>query len=148
MQLMEKEEDNKEGLSLYELSFLILPSIPEDKLSGVVENINKLIVKNGGVEVGGEAPFKQLLAYSMSKTVGSSRYVVSDAYLGWIKFKSEPVKVLEIQKGLEKMEEILRFLIVKAPHDTNFTFAKARTVLEGEDGEVEVSGQVEEVDVR
>ncbi len=117
-------------MTVYELGFLILPSIPEDKLAEVGVSIRKVVTKEGGTEIDAEAPLKYPLAYSMSKTVGASRYVLSDAYLGWIKFEVEPAKVLAIKIGVEKIEEILRFLLVKVPRETIFTFAKARTAVE------------------
>ena len=120
----------KEGLTVYELGFLILPSIPEDKLSLVVDAIRGLVTKAGGAEIDAEAPFKQPLAYSISKTIGASRYVLTDAYLGWIKFEVEPGEIMAIKTGIEKMGEILRFLLVKAPRETTFTFAKLKAVIE------------------
>ena len=126
---MRNSKVDTEGLSVYELGFLILPSIPEDKLSDVVAFIKKVITKEGGIEIDAEAPFKQPLAYSMSKTIGASRYVLSDAYLGWIKFEVEPSKISAIKTGMEKIGEILRFLLVKVPRETTFTFAKARATV-------------------
>jgi ribosomal protein S6 len=123
---MIEKGDTKEDVTVYEAGFLILPSIPEDRLSSVVESMKKIITSIGGVEIDGEEPFKYPLAYTMSKTIGASRYVVSEAYLGWIKFELEPEKIATVKDGLEKMEEILRLLIVKAPRKTEFTFAKAR----------------------
>ncbi len=141
-------------MTVYELSFLILPSIPEDKLSDVVNSIRKVVTKEGGKEIDTEAPFKQALAYSMSKTVGASHYVLTDAYLGWIKFEVEPANVLAIKAGVEKIEEILRFLLVKAPRETIFTFAKAKAVLEDKEEPVSVdpryaegSGEARDSDV-
>jgi len=127
---MRNSEIDKGELSVYELGFLILPSIPEDKLSDVVAFIKKVITKEGGIEIDAEVPFKQPLAYSMSKTIGASRYVLSDAYLGWIKFEVEPSKISAIKTDIEKIGEILRFLLVKAPRETIFTFAKARATVE------------------
>ena len=127
---MVNPEAKKEGITVYELGYLILPSIPEEKLTEVVASIKKVVAKEGGVEIDGEAPFKQDLAYSMSKTIGASRYVVSDAYLGWLKFEIEPAKVLAVKTGVEKIEEVLRFLLVKAPRETTVTLAKARAVVE------------------
>jgi len=121
-------ENETNELTVYELGFLILPSIPDDKLSNVTDTIRKIISKEGGAELDAEAPFKENLAYSMSKTVGASRYVVSEAYLGWIKFEIDREKISSIKAKVEKMDEILRFLLIKAPRDTTFTFAKARSV--------------------
>src|SRR3989344_4624619 len=140
-------------MQVYELGYLILPSIAEDALSGVIDKIRALINEVGGKELDGEAPFKYPLAYSMSKTIGASRYVLSDAYLGWIKFDlpansgagvEHPVET--IKKGVEKIEEILRFLLIKAPRETFFTFAKARAMVENkeEPASVEDSGVAKE----
>ena len=126
-------EGEKGEMTVYELGFLILPSIPEDKVSGIVDSIRKVITKEGGTEIDAEEPFKQDLAYSMSKTIGASHYVLTDAYLGWIKFEIERASVLIVKAGVEKIEEILRFLLVKAPRETTFTFAKARAAVEEKD---------------
>ena len=123
-------EGDREGLSIYEVGFLILPSIPEDKLSLVVDSIRAVVTKEGGIEIDSEAPFKESLAYSMSKTIGASRYVLSDAYVGWIKFEVDRAKAPKIKVGIEKIEQVLRFLMVKAPRKTTFTFAKAREKVE------------------
>lgn len=133
---MPSTEIDKGELTVYELGYLVLPSIPEDKLSGVEGDIKKVIAKAGGKEIDGETPILHPLAYEMSKTVGASRYVLSDAYLGWIKFEIEPSEILAIRGKIEKMDEILRSLIIKAPRDTYFTFAKARArAKEKEQGE-------------
>lgn len=122
---MRKSSVDKEGLTVYELGYLILPSIPEDKVSDVVDSIKKVITKEGGKEFDGEAPFKHPLSYQMSKTIGASKYVVSEAYLGWLKFEAEAEKISKIKDGVEKMGEVLRLLLIKAPRETSFTFAKA-----------------------
>ncbi|OHB09654.1 MAG: hypothetical protein A3G05_00780 [Candidatus Zambryskibacteria bacterium RIFCSPLOWO2_12_FULL_45_14] len=117
-------------MQVYELSYLILPSIAEDALSGVIDKIKVLISEEGGKEIDSEAPFKHPLAYEMSKTIGASRYVLKDAYLGWIKFEIEPSGISAIKSGVEKLDEVLRFLITKAPRETTFTFAKAKVAVE------------------
>ncbi len=130
---MANQEARKEGFTVYEVGFLVLPSIPEDRLGDIMSSMRALITKAGGVEIDAEVPFKQDLAYSMSKTIGASRYVLSDAYLGWIKFEAEPASISSIKTGLEELGEILRFLIVKAPRETTFTFAKAKAILENKE---------------
>ncbi|MDP2642117.1 MAG: 30S ribosomal protein S6 [bacterium] len=127
---MENLESDRDGLTVYELGFLVLPSIPEDKVSEVLDRIRKTVTEEGGVEIGAEAPFIYPLAYPISKTIGASRYVLTDAYLGWIKFEVERSKVKAIQAGVEKIEEIPRFLLIKAPRETVFTFAAARQAIE------------------
>lgn len=127
---MRNSEALMEVLTVYEIGYLILPSIPEDKLSNVTNAIREVITTEGGIEIDAEEPFKETLAYSMSKTIGASRYVLSDAYLGWIKFESDRAKTSAIKAGVEKIEEVLRFLLIKAPRETTFTFATARAAVE------------------
>lgn len=119
-------------LEVYEIGYLVLPSIPEDKLSDVTAALREVITKEGGVEIDAEEPFKENLAYPMSKTIGASHYVLTDAYLGWIKFEVDRAKIADLKAGIEKIEEVLRFLLVKAPRKTTFTFAKARASVEEE----------------
>ncbi|MSR87730.1 MAG: hypothetical protein EXS69_00995 [Candidatus Zambryskibacteria bacterium] len=116
-------------MQIYELGYLILPSIPENELPSVVSKIKTLIADAGGKEIDGEEPFKYELAYTMSKTIGASRYVIDDAYIGWTKFELEPVQAVAIKSEIDKIDEVLRSLLVKVPRETGFTFAKAKALI-------------------
>ena len=61
----------------------------------------------------------------MSKQVGARKYVVNEAWLGWVKFDLEAEKIEAVKAEIEKMDEILRSLLIKAPRETVFTFAEA-----------------------
>lgn len=131
---MSTTEDHKEA-NVYEIGYLVLPSVPEENLPQVVSNLVSIIEKAGGKPLDGEDPALEPLAYSMSKTVGARKYIVDEAYVGWMKFDlpaeasakegaEHPVEAIRI--GVDKAEEILRHLLIKAPRETVFTFAKAR----------------------
>lgn len=115
---------------MYELGYLVLPSIAEDSLADVVSTLQGIVKKSGGVEIASEDPLKFDLAYTMSKTVGARKYVVNEAYIGWMKFEVEPEAVEEIKKNVEALDEILRCLLIKAPRESVFTFAAAQKALE------------------
>ncbi|MBX4181266.1 30S ribosomal protein S6 [Candidatus Parcubacteria bacterium] len=132
-------------MQVYETGYLILPSIPEDGLSAVVDKIKGLITKEGGNIFDGEEPMKIDLAYTMSKTVGASRYVVNEAYLGWVKFEMEPAQAVSLKDSLDKVDEVLRVLLVKAPRETYFTFAKAQAALEEKEAQEEAAKEEAEV---
>lgn len=144
---MSNTEDRQEDSSVYELGYLVLPSIPEDNLPQVVDSIKKAVTEAGGRELDGEAPHKRALAYSMSKVVGSRKYVVGDAYIGWLKFEIEPSKAEEVKSRVERLEEIIRFLLIRAPRETHFTFAQAleaqRAKEAAEQAPEEKAGEVE-----
>lgn len=121
---MSTTEDRKEN-QVYELGYLILPSIAEENLSNVVDTIKGIIKKNGGEEIASENPIKFDLAYTMSKVIGARKYVVDDAYIGWVKFEALPSATLKINEAVKGLDEVLRFLLVKAPRETHFTFEAA-----------------------
>jgi ribosomal protein S6 len=121
---MPTTEDHKEA-QVYELGYLILPSVAEDNLPNVVDSIKGIIKKVGGEEIASEDPIKIDLAYTMSKTVGARKYIVNDAYIGWVKFESTPSATIEVAEAMKMQEEVLRHLLVKAPRETTFTFAEA-----------------------
>ena len=117
-------------MQVYELGYLILPSIAEGELPGVVSKLKAAIAKVEGTELIGEDPFKIDLSYTMTKTVGASRYVVNEAYIGWVKFEMEAGKVASLSDTVSQMDEVLRSIIIKVPKETSFTFAKAQAALE------------------
>lgn len=121
---MSTTEDRADALTVYEVGYLLLPSLSEEAVATAVTSITKAI-ESVGEKFDGEEPFMFDLAYSMSKVVGSRKYVVNEAWIGWMKFEAEPSRIEEVKAALEKMEEVLRFLIVKAPRETTFTFAEA-----------------------
>ena len=154
---MSTTENHETGVSkVYELSYLLLPSIPEENLPQVVIKLQETINKNGGEKLDGEDPFLHELSYEMTKVVGASRYVVKNAYIGWIKFElghdaeSENHPMELIKNEIELMPEVLRFLLVKAEKETRFTFESTRVkeeeqveAEEVEAGEEVVVGEVE-----
>jgi len=132
-------------MQTYEIGYLVLPSIPENEISGITDSIKAVITKAGATALDGEEPFMYDLSYTMTKTIGASRYVVSEAYLGWLKFEGEPEQAVAIKAGLDKIDELLRFLLIKAPRETTFTFAEARKALEEEVAPEAESTPAEEV---
>ena len=136
--------EDKES-KVYELGYLILPSVAEDKLKSVVDKIKGIISEKGGKEIDGEEPFKYDLAYTMSKTIGASRYVVNDAYIGWIKFELPLEEAAELKKGVDLIEEVLRTMLIRAPRETSFSFAKAREKAQKEAEEARRGSEPEEV---
>lgn len=122
---MSTTEDHKE-LEIYEIGYSILTSVPEDKLGDVVAKIQKAVTDEGGVLLDSELPYREKLAYQMSKTVGARKYVADEAYIGWMKFESAPSKTPTIKSAIDKIEEVLRFLLIKTTRETVFTFEAAR----------------------
>lgn len=121
---MSTTEDRKEN-QVYELGYLLLPSLVEESLSDAVQAIKGIIKKAGFAELDSEDPLRMDLAYTMSKTIGARKYIVDEAYIGWVKFEGEGTSLAEVNTAVTALDEVLRFLIVKAKRETVFTFASA-----------------------
>ena len=143
---MSTTEDHKER-QVYELGYLILPSVTEDSLSNVVDSIKKVVKKVGGEEIASEDPIKIDLAYTMTKSIGARKYVVNDAFIGWLKFESDSSSANEISEAVKKLEEVLRFLLVKASRETVFTFAQSFKAKEDKIKELEEAKEALETPV-
>ncbi len=119
-------KSNEGETQVYELGYLVLPSVPSEDLPTLVSNLRSIIEKAGASPLDSEDPFLESLAYSMSKTIGARKYVASEAYIGWMKFEAESRMIEGIKSSVDKIDEILRSLLIKAPRETTFTFEEAR----------------------
>lgn len=127
-------EDHIEvDVAVYEIGYLVLPSVTPDNIPNVDTTIRSLIEKAGATPLDSEDPVLEDLAYSMSKTISARKYVVDEAYIGWMKFEAESSMVEGIKLAVDKIEEVLRTLLIKVPRETTFTFKAAREAREAKE---------------
>ena len=98
---------------VYELSFLLVPTIEEGELGVAYTNLKDMVASFGGEMIAGEMPKMTPLAYSMLKVVSNVRNKYNSAYFGWVKFFMDAEKVLELKKKLDFESNVIRFLILK-----------------------------------
>jgi ribosomal protein S6 len=104
---------NDDRLSVYEIGYLIVSSVPEEKVSGEADTIRKIITGAGSEIITEEAPYYQPLAYTMRKKMVSGVYEKYDAaYFGWIKFEVGSDKIEAIKNAIEIHPSILRMLLI------------------------------------
>jgi ribosomal protein S6 len=122
MKLMQEEEikdkilDEKDGDAnsrVYEVGYLLAPSISEEDLPVVFGNLKELISSMGGMIISDEMPKMIQLAYTMVKVVANVRNKFNTAYFGWVKFTMGTDAVLELKKKLDLDPNFVRFLILK-----------------------------------
>jgi len=144
--------EKMEGLRVYEVGYLLLPILDEEKAQKEAEKIKNVIEKNKGMFLSEGAPQKRVLAYPMTKKIASENKKFNDAFFGWIKFESE-VNVLDLlKKELDGAGNVLRYLIIKTNKDiapvsnpVKFAFSKEDSKKEGKEEAIEKSEvQVEE----
>lgn len=105
---------------IYELGYHLVPTIAEENIQaaskavrGMVERISKDIIAE-------ENPVFIDLAYTIVKTVDHKNKRFDNAYFGWIKFEGAPSGIAELEEGLKKDENVLRYLVVKTIREETF----------------------------
>ncbi|MFA6585873.1 MAG: 30S ribosomal protein S6 [Candidatus Paceibacterota bacterium] len=110
-------ENNNEDVEInsrvYEVGYLLVPTLGEESMPGVYSSLKDLVVSLGGEIISDEMPRMISLAYTMSKVVQNVRSKFDSAYFGWVKFEMNPEKVLELKKKLDLDPNFIRFLILK-----------------------------------
>ena len=118
----EKDIDSR----VYEVGYLLVPTIFEEEVPVTYGNLKELIASFGASPISDEMPKMIDLAYPMFKTLQNVRNKFDVGYFGWFKFYMEPEKVLELKKKLDLDLNIIRFLIVKTVKEN--TIASKRFV--------------------
>lgn len=112
---------------IYELGYLLVPTLEVDALSAVVGDLKDLINASfKGEIISDDMPKSINLAYTMTKVVNNVRSKYDTAYFGWVKFAMEPEQVLELKKKLDLDPKMIRFLITKTVREN--TIATKRYV--------------------
>jgi ribosomal protein S6 len=112
---MESEDrDVKDGeYGLYEVGFLILPTVAEDAVEAEVSHINEILSKHAGAVKASERPTLRTLLYTMSKHASGKNTHFSTAYFGSVTFEATAQAIIEIKNEIEKIPTILRFLLIE-----------------------------------
>jgi ribosomal protein S6 len=118
---------------IYELGYILVSSLPDEKIASEVESIKDLLSKNAADLVSSEDPILIDLAYPMVKVVSAQRQKYSRGYFGWVKFEGEPDALAEIKKALDLSTTVLRYMIVKTVREN--TLLNGKMVLRKEERE-------------
>lgn len=112
---------NKKNEKIYEVGLHIIPTIEDDKVSTVFEDLKNSVVENAEV-LSAEDPERRDLAYTIRHAVRRSdgsyeRYDAS--YFGSIKFRASQEGVQKVRQSFQGNEQVLRFVILEtAEEDT------------------------------
>lgn len=111
---MEKSDSNQDKrIKIYEVGYLLVPTISEEHLAAEVQNIKSLIEKYEGVFITEDFPKLRQLAYTMRKAVSGQTLKFDKAHFGWIKFELNPNAASALQHELEKNVNILRVMVIQ-----------------------------------
>ena len=111
---------------IYEISYLLLPSISAEQISVAVAKLKDIIVSQNGTAISDENPVLIDLAYSMTKVVGTTRHKTDSGYFGWVKFEVGAEGISGIKKALDGNDIILRYLIIKTVRENTLLYGKMK----------------------
>ncbi len=119
-------ENKTDRLSVYELSYLIASSIPEEKVGEELSKIQKIIADGGSSIIAEEQPKLEDLAYTIKKkTVAGSYDNFDEAYFGWVKFEVSPSKIESIKKNVELIPSVIRVLVITTIRENTYLGKRA-----------------------
>lgn len=113
MRESEKDIEGDINSRVYELGYLLAPTLSEENIPVEFGNLKELISSLDGITISDEMPKMLTLAYPMIKVIANLRNKFKTAYFGWIKFTMGSDKVLELKKRLDLDVNFIRFLILK-----------------------------------
>lgn len=105
--------ENESASRVYEVGYLLVPTLNEEELPTVYGDLKELVSSSNGLVISDEMPKLMDLAYSMSKVDKNIKSKYDTAYFGWTKFEISGDKVLDVKKALQNDPRFLRFLIIK-----------------------------------
>ena len=124
---------------IYELGYLLMPTVNEGDLENEREALVALITKAQGIVISEGQPQLIDLSYDMDKIINNKRNTFSQGYFGWIKFDLSPELLAELELAFEGLESMLRSIVVKTVRENTivssepFRLAKSNNSIEESD---------------
>ena len=130
---IESVESGSDNLRVYEVGYLLLPSIPEEKVPDEVSRITKFITDANGTIIKSGTPVLQPLAYEMEKHIATRNERFNDAYFGFVVFEGGPKIAISLKTELDATPSILRFLLIKTEREVVPPVRKSKSAPEGDE---------------
>jgi len=110
---------------VYEIGYLLVSSIPEEKVAGEVDALKEILTKKGAEFIGEEAPELRTLAYTMVKKIGPTNHRFDKGYFGWFKFELSAKEIEGIKKTFELNPNMLRMLVINTIKENTYLGKKS-----------------------
>ena len=135
------EEDSIK--KVYEVSYILVPTISEDSATAKAEAFKKSIADLGASFISEEPAYMRDLAYEMVRVIKNANNRFDTGYFGWIKFEMEPSSLPAFEKNIKLDEEVIRYLVVKADRDINIFTKKVlqNKIREDDDANIDTANQ-------
>ncbi len=129
---------------VYEVGFLFVPSITEEKMTEVFGAFKDSIIASGSTAiVAEEAPKLIPLAYTMEKTINNKIERFKEGWFGWVKFELDAALVAKLDAKIRLREDIIRHLFVSTTRDNTIASKRPFSVRRRPGSKDEVKGDKE-----
>jgi ribosomal protein S6 len=112
---------NEAKVGVYEVGYIMLPSIAEENLGGEVTAFKDMLTLHGATFVSDEHPKMMELAYEMSRSIANKKQKFSYGYFGWVKFECTGIQAKIIKDILDKDEKLVRYLLTKTVRENTMS---------------------------
>lgn len=120
---MEKESK----MTVYEVGYLLIPTIAEENVGGEVTSLKDMLSTNGAQFISDEYPKMIELAYQMSRDIANKKNKFTTGYFGWVKFELPTENALTVKGNLDKNESIIRYLMIKTVRESTMSTKRTYT---------------------
>jgi ribosomal protein S6 len=115
-----------EDTRTYELSFILVPTVPESEVDQKVAELkNAITALEGTIGAEGTTEFIDL-AYRIEKNVKSKKMKWNQGYFGWMKFTAAPEALEALKKVLDGNLELMRYMLIKTSAENLVQFKKPK----------------------
>ena len=119
-----------QSVRIYEIGYLIVPSVKEEDLEKIVGAVRAEIEKAGGSFIAEGAPSMTRLAYAIALRVGDRTEEHDRGYFGWIKFEARIEVAQALDAALKGNASILRSIVFRTVREGTRAKMKAPTLRE------------------
>ncbi len=124
-------EEKEIRLSVYEVGYLMLPTIAEENLGGEVTLFKDMFIEHGAVFISDEYPKLIELAYEMTRSINNKKQKFSYGYFGWVKFECTTEAAKIIKDILDKNEKLVRYLMIKTVRENTMSVKRSYSKQDG-----------------
>ena len=124
-------EEKEIRLGVYEVGYLMLPTIAEENLGEEVTLFKDMFIEKGAVFISDEYPKLIELAYEMSRSIENKKQKFSYGYFGWVKFECNTDQAKVIKDILDKNEKLVRYLMIKTVRESTMSVKRSYSRQDG-----------------
>ncbi len=109
-----------DSLKVYEIGYLLISSIPKEKVEETVESLKKILIDKGASILSMESAELIPILYTMEKKIGGTNHSFDQGYFGWFKFEISSSEIESIKKTFEVHTDMLRMLLINTVKENTY----------------------------